>query len=464
MENKNIKIIALVAILVLLSGMMGFAIAGNPVSTNTYLLTGSMPRFADVAVDKFTNGTYFARDIASFNYTSSGTAAVTVINAAIDAVTSGGTVSIAPATYALTSSILMDNDNVTLSFQKGSLLTTANAMNAPAIYVTADNTEILNPTIDGNAVNQATPNPQGNYATYSVGVMILGDNNLVEGAYIYNERLIGIDVADGSHNSITKNRITNIGWNGINTSPGAENTVVTFNDVSASDDVGIADAGVNNEISTNYIHDLSGAATSGSGSTQWGIELMDEGSGSKAFGNRIINALIGISSTQNNSEIKENYIENTKRAIHINDNLEKITVSGNNIKNWDTTQGYDPAIKLDNAKDVEVSGNRLESSRSVAKGIYVYGGSVNSSLLENSFILALTGDTLAIYIDNGVGTKISQNIFTGQLGLAITADGLRTFVWDNHFVGTTDDVDDAGTTVYGNNFWKDASYDTTPPA
>lgn len=120
----------------------------------------------------------------------------------------------------------------------------------------------------------------------------------------------------------------------------------------------------------------------------------------------------------------------------------------------------------DLSSDLEIANNIFASGY---RGIYfegngAAGGCSTSSIHGNRFDTSDYGIQMS---GNSDGNSIRNNYF-GAIGSGITISAGTcdiNFISENDFNACTDDVADSGTgTVFGNNLWKDGSYDTTPPA
>ena len=433
----------------------------TPTETYTYIISVSGSNY------QMTNGTTGHIDYQSTNATQ-------VINAAIGNLTQGGgSILFSSGTYNLNGSITGTNkDDITLAFENGATLFVANGMNAPAILLNnANNWLIQNPTINGNAINQAVGG-----GSRAHGVEIDSSNNSrVDGAYIYNVRLFGFYTLTNVVNvGIANSKITNCGWNGITLggdNAGELSLYAINNEVAYCSDVGITNYGYSNTVQNNYIHDMNGTTGfqgSGIAGSQWGIGV--EGGGNDTItGNTILNcwsgivisATTGLASNLNN--ISFNKVQNsTSVAIEISNDFNLI--NGNIIIQWDALDVYAGGIYLDSTANYNtVTANILNCTNPNAQGIVIYGGTGNQ-ITSNSINAPTNQVNNGINVQNGSNnTIITQNLIVGCGGSGIKVDsGVNTVIKNNDLtqVASYTKIGNSGTTtsIYTNPGYNPVGY------
>jgi len=159
------------------------------------------------------------------------------------------------------------------------------------------------------------------------------------------------------------------------------------------------------------------------------------------------------------------------QGIYIDANggsLECIFIEGNIIHNL-TRNGiflYDVSDGTITIRNNEIYNN---GQHSVYGGDAVYGhSSFNGTLViqSNDFYDSQKTKTQGgIHIDgNSIYGRMLGNRIEVITGLDLASDSDYWFCDGNDFRGCSDDVvDNSGTTIFGNNLWKDGSYSTTPP-
>jgi len=387
--------------------------------------------------------TYHARPGRNTGLTAySGATAATVINQAIAALTSGGDIYFKQGIYTITASIVDGgNSDINLIFEKGAKLTAGNALNLPVIYLTSvSRWRVKGMEIDGNKANQTAPDGSG--APQTDGFWAHGCNDIiVSDAYIHDCGRFGANFDYSStYSGIENSHITLCGWNGINLG-NLYTDVGLFavnNEVSHCSDVGITTYGTSCRIVGNYIHHMDG--TAGYINSQWAIGL--EGS----------------DGTIGNNIISQNRITTTGTAIAVVSGRPGNIITDNMITNI-SLASYSGALIIYSANNT-IKGNRITSTDADVVAMWIEG---NNNLIQGNIMIAVRGIRTGDNCDN---TFINANWFQcSTVGILIPyASNDNTRIIENDFDACTDDVDVSGTgTIFGNNVWKDGTYDNSPP-
>jgi len=430
------KIYLLLALLVC-SGMLVTITSASPTESSVTLSSSGVvqqpPATTYSYIIRVSGSNYQMTDGTTGQIDYQSTKATQVINAAIGNLTQGGSILFSAGTYNLNGSITGENKgNITLAFENGATLFVANGMNKAAIVLTGcSNWLIQNPTINGNAANQAVGGGSRPH-----GIEIVSSNNCqVDGAYIYNCRLFGFyTFSNAVHNGITNSKIFNCGWNGMNLGGDANeySNYAIHNEVAYCSDVGITSYGFDNVIQDNYVHDMNGTTGYGGG-TRWGIGV--EGGGNTTItGNHVVNCEVGIKfdydengaadGNSNSNTASSNRIEHCLTAgmeIYSDYN----TVSDNEFLQWDYASTWKNAITIGGDNNL-ISGNTLNSTFSTSVGVVLETGSNN---------------------------EISSNDFITQAGVQVHAGVTNTIIRNNDFSlcrGTKISDSGTGTTIIGN--------------
>ncbi len=303
------------------------------------------------------------------------------INYAISNLVDGQSILFKAGLYRLNGTIYLETKNdITFYFENDAILFITNQMNSPAIhFYDCNNCKILNPTIDGNAINQAMPN-------YNEGVYFEScKNSYVYGGCIYNCAQFGFLAASwGSDNVGIENcKLFNNGWNGITLGGYSSNENYFYainNEVAYSSDVGISTY-ANAVIRGNYVHDLNGT-TGGGGNASWGIAV--EGNGNAMIINNNITRLkIGICSAVGDKNILEfNNIYSFSDAgiIVVTSNN---TVSSNQIYDFPWNGSWTFAVQVYGDHN-NLTNNIINSNSETSMGFLVAQGAFLNKIQSNN--------------------------------------------------------------------------------
>ena len=361
-----------------------------------------------------------------------------VINSVIGNATDGDTIYVKSGLYVLGATITDHSKNgITLILERGAILKADTNLNDNVIYISNVNYwRIIGGEIDGNKANQ-NGTPDGDDLN---GVLMEQvTHSSVESVYIHHCKRTGVQFSYPCHHGGVRDcHLAYNGWNGITLGGNIdfEDGYAINNWVEHSSDVGISMYAIDTTITGNHVTDMD--QTDGYNNAGWGI--------SQEKGRECI--------------IANNVVENVKKAYTISSITTRCIISNNVAKDWDRTGEYLAAIAVHGDYNL-ISNNHLYTTEATTNGIRLYGGTYNK----------VDGNTIecagnAVYVgDNGNYNDITNNWIKGATGVRIVAGCDYTFISENNFDLSTDDISDSGNnTRYGNNLWKDGSYDNTPPA
>ena len=207
--------------------------------------------------------------------------------------------------------------NVSLNFESGAELVAGKNLDSPVLFLNnANNCYVSGVTIDGNAANQAI----GTYPLFSNGILIVGSDDEVVDATVFNCRVMGVMIStygsvQGSvGDGVIGCKLYDCGWNGFGVeNPHNIDCYATNNVVYGCSDVGISTYGTDTQIMGNYVHDMNGT-TGGGGNAEWGIAV-EGGSNATITQNTVQNCSIGIEdSGLNNCIISKNLVISASQA------------------------------------------------------------------------------------------------------------------------------------------------------
>jgi hypothetical protein len=346
-------------------------------------------------------------------------------NTALGYLPTGGSIYTNTGTYTLNSSITANNvDNITMAFNSSALLYADNALNAPVILtINCDNWSFENVTISGNAENQVAG--AGN-ALSPNGISIRGGSNvLIDNATIYNCRVYGIIIwaystfGDAHDSGVTNSDVYNCGWNSITV--GDLDNYVTNCNIYGSSDVGVSLYGVSTLVNKNYIHDLNGT-TGGGGNAKYGVATEgDVPAYSLITNNTCLNLGTGVFLNQGYNIVTNNSFTNCNNTV-VSATVGYDTITRNTITNWGYGAGYYPSgVLFDNSDNNIVSFNIFSTSNTdwANYGVIVVGGSVNSSICNNTITMTMEG--YGVYVDAGTDNLIIEgNTIQCDVGIRIS--------------------------------------------
>jgi hypothetical protein len=393
----------------------------------------------------FSNSSYYAINGTTGQYVNSWTS--TNVNTLFNnAIQSNTNVHVNDGTYSGVISISGKN-NVVLTFSKGATLFVPNSGNAPALTLTnCNNWLIQNPTINGNAANQANAAGAGGLAMTENGIMIEPNstNIHVDGANITNCGQWGFR-ADNDGNStmrnigITNSIITFCGWNGIGYSAGTIDGYIENNEIAYCGDVGIGTWGSGTKITHNYIHDMNG--TAGYNNAHGGIGL---------------ESLLNYRPYGISNFVSENTINNTAVGIGLGLAVNNNTISQNTISNSATDAIYAASCNY-NVFD----GNIISNVSASGVGIWLYGGCLYSSIVNNHIAdVGTSGNGYGIALNLASFSVVSGNYVSdvGYDGISVNGNNNKlslNYIWNN--VNTNFNVYGSNNLISQNQAWNTAA-------
>ena len=351
--------------------------------------------------------TTYAQNCATGAVAYSGANPATVINDAIAALTSGGSVYIEAGTYTFTTA------PINLGGGTVAAIGTTDASGAKAVsnveLYGAGNSTILSEGTNLNAAvigvldangwnindlqvngNRASQSAVGNGPPYLIGIVLFNSNNdVVEHCYVHDDKTYGMEIY-GTSDNILDNWVVNSNANGI-ILYGGSNYLVEGNSVVGASDVGISISGMetNSPItnvlcSGNFISEMNLGVSPFQEDTGEGILIGDNGPATSVTvsGNQVSTVLFGVYSGP---------------AVGTNDN---ITISGNHVSSatedgidvWTTTgatvQGNTVngaglyGIGIWSGSDITVSGNTITAA--VGGSIYVNPSATDVTVENNT--------------------------------------------------------------------------------
>ncbi len=409
------------------------------------------------------SGVNYIQSVSTGSNVYSSSSVVKTFSTAFGLVSSGGTITVLPATYTAAATVYMEYcTGVTLVFQSGAVLTIGNGVDGTVLNIWYDtNCTFVNLSINGNAQNQVT----GSGAT-SCGVKIYDSSGcFVTGSTITNCAMQGFvandDVAGDLPNGIVNSTITFCGWNGITLGTGGPDTIGAYainNTVAYCSDVGITNYGIGDYVVGNFIHDMNGI-TGGGGNAHWGVGVEDNGY-DLISNNIMVNCRIGISivgtvstgyPVQSNLVIY-NSITNCSTGIVTSDTGYD-TITRNQITDW--SSGYNFGIREEDGTNNIITSNTLISSGTSAgygqAAIYSLNTS-NSSICDNTVTTQLSADDIGVLIGGGTnGTVIEGNNIQAGTGVYIgsgiygSSSCNNNRLYQNNLNNCTTPITDSGT-------------------
>jgi hypothetical protein len=457
MRKTNISL--LVAIISILP-LVQFAVSGGLPESNVTLTLNN----TGIIRSEGSSVSYMIYQSAGTNYIQnastglnvySSSSVVSTFSTAFRLVSSGGKITVFPATYTVTTSHIEMTGvtNVTVAFEPGAVLTISNGLDVTVLeLVNCVNCTLINPQINGNGLNQNTPWLTDGILFYDCSGCLAVNASITN---CYRDGFaISDDVAGNQPNGIVNSTITFCGWNGMTLGAGGLDTIGAYainNTVAYCSDVGITNYGVGNRIIGNYIHDMNGTTNT---KAHWGIGVEANGYDLIA-NNTIVNSGTGISIAPDTSHFVQsnfviyNDIVNCSTGICVADTGYD-TVTHNRVTNWGS--GYAFGIMLYWGQNYIVSYNTINSNSVYeAKSIYCYNvanafifnntittvttpaysygvyveAGVNTTMIEGNNVQALYG--VVIHTSNCINNKISQNSL-GNCTTAITNSGTGTII------------------------------------
>lgn len=209
----------------------------------------------------------------------------------------GATVLVKSGSYFVDGPWEIRKNNVEIVFESGAVLTSSSASNTlvsdqeGAISINANYVVITGVTINGNGLNMY-PAPMSwvntnDYHQLWDGIDIVGDNNLIRGATLYNIRCYGVYVRYGNYNGVINSKIYNIGANGITTGYADSSRVLNYfvnNELWSIGDVGISSYDATTIYTGNWVHDLHSSLTmNGYNNAGWGLACEDGGGNPSSY-------------------------------------------------------------------------------------------------------------------------------------------------------------------------------------
>lgn len=358
----------------------------------------------------------------------------------------GSSIEVGSGVYTVTSSWSMANiNNVTVDFEDGAKLIAANSLNDPVLLLNnADNCTVTGVTIDGNAVNQLAY-PAVLYPHFPEGIMIVGSNNLITSAYIYDVRMLGVDIR-GNDDGTTNSKIYTCGWNGWSVADNYTGCYCEKNEIAYCSDVGADSYGIGTLIKNNYIHDMNGttgAELPGS-SAHYAIaleawSLSDYPYNNTVTGNTVDNSLYGIVVNtssfpvpMNGNTISSNVFDNCSNPVILGSSYN--IVDANQIANCST--GNNAIYLTLDASFNTISGNTISQN---TYGIELTGGCPNNTISLND----ISGSGYAGVEVGSNNNYISQNqISQRTIGIIVDSGVLGNVLIGNNIAGATDPIYD----------------------
>lgn len=410
--------------------------------------TANVVSIADYTIDKV-GSTYYARPGIGTGYTAYSNADATiVIQAALDALTTGGKVYIKQGLYDNLNAIEVNNANIIIEGE-GKFTTILKLKNGfdtgktfasypKFIAIAANGITIRNLQLDGNAAGQTYQWAPGNvtgrihgiYTGYSVvNGWVTPYDFLLENSYIHDFTEFGFWAAQLDRGEIRNCYFKDNQENNINGSVGATNLVIHHSVFSGSASVSVAISGTNNEVSDCQIRDGNIAG----GGTCWGGEFMAP-IRSKFIDNVITGFNEGIVSGNagHDNNIEYNIISNVLTNAITMTGDSSSTIKSNNINGFGNN-----GITLVGCEEMDISGNtvsNLTGSGTAALNLTNTGGTYSiNNIIKNNILINLHG-----------------------YGINIAASCNNNIVTDNYIDGTAwGDVNNASTgTIWKGNYGK----------
>lgn len=361
-----------------------------------------------------------------------------VLQGAINALTTGGSIVMAQGIYDGLSPMNVAVDNISIQGQ-GKYLTKlklkasadTGSSTIAMFYCYNDNFSLSGVELDGNGINQTKIDNGSTGIAKSSGVIVEGGSYpIIKDCYIHDFTSFGIWFFDQDNGLIENCRLEDNYWNNITFGYTSSNNIARNCVTKGSGDVSISLYGTDNYAINCFIGDCDG--DKGSQNSRWGIGFETHG-GSEPISTR--NKAIGNTITG----------ENTMIAIRVDNNSVDGEVKGNTI--FGLTTDYSAGIVIDNADNYTISGNTVYD---VAGNGFRGGNLTNSSILNNH----ITGITIieAMRLSTGsTGNVISGNTGIGVYGMQVDSGADNNRFIANTFTGNAtgrDFVDEGSSNTY----------------
>jgi len=388
------------------------SIGGGSVANGTYTLPYSFTIYKS-------GSTYYAENSNGGVPYSSATFS-TVWTSVLGALSNGGTIKMKPATYTVTTTLGDgDRNNIEVRCEEGVKLVAQNSLLVPMLQVIGQHDwNWYGGELDGNKANQ------GNY-TGDTTAMEYNDcyDCDVDGVYMHDFLQFGFRTLACTNCGIRNSHVAYVLWNGIYVGSGSwppEHGYAINNFVEHSADIGIALAANYSICSNNRVRDCNDTGGSSDWDAYTGIGIRIEG---PSYG----------------CIVENNVVENCATG----------------------------GIYINNAQFCKISGNIIQNTDLSGAGAYaIYASTTSYSMFDNNIIYNTgTGGGLQLNTNCDYNDVKGNKFAVCPVGLHISnANDDQNFVDGNNFDACTDDIVDSGTsTRWGNNLWKDGSYDNTPP-
>jgi len=427
----------------------------------------------------------------------SGTLPEVVINDAITALKSGGSVFIEAGTYTFTTAINVAGYRSAIGANgvngvelygagNGTILQIGTNLNGAVLTVAyGSGWSVHDLQINGNRGSQSD---SGESSQYLFGInFVFGGNDVIEHCYVHDDKSNGINVYGGTQDSILDNWVVNSNANGITVDTGSQYTI-QGNSVVGASDVGISIAGDDTQTgaaglvtyvtcSGNFVKNINLGVSpydinSGDGIligdvgaaehvTVTGNTVENAGSSSSGVGSGIqsyppssvtnldvtisnnviysspegIHIAYTTSADVSGNVIDDVYSSSSKSAVYIESSGSGVSITGNSIENVGTTNGYGI---YNNANGVAISGNTVSTFTAGAAGIFQ---NANNGLIQSNTITDVDSDGgYAVWINNGASyNTISGNVITlghsDSSHIDVAPNALGNVISGNNFMG-----------------------------
>jgi hypothetical protein len=374
---------------------------------------------------------YFAQNCQSAALTSSGTAAETVINAAISALTTGGKIVIANGTYTFTTAPInlgggnyaaigsTSVSNIEL-YGEGNATVLMAGTNLNAVVIGVANVGgwyIHDLQVNGNRAQQSASGVSG-IGLDGIWASTTGTNDeTIEHCYIQNAKTYGI-VIGGYNEQILNNRVVDSGANGIQVNPGSDD-LIQGNIVNEAPQVGISLAGYTGEgplAHTNCIGNI--ISNIGGGAKDWGVGIAigDNGIATQIVvsNNQVTNATQGIESVGdggNNTDIQisDNIVNSTTQYGIFGASTNTLSVEGNIVSDYSE---YGMRF-LTPETNVKVTDNSIHAN--ITRGYGAIQVTVPYTLIQGNYV----NDMIDVY---GSGDSVIGNTVIASTSIGINLD------------------------------------------
>jgi parallel beta-helix repeat protein len=387
------------------------------------------------------SGTNYIQDAAGRTVYSSLNVEQT-FSTAFSLVSSGGTITVSPGVYTATASVHMQNcRNLKLVFEDGAILTIADNVNAPVLFLqSCSNIQLVNLFIDGNRAGQTT-------AWITDGILMYNCNNCsVINSTITNCYRDGVAISDDESGHLPSGivgcTVTFCGWNGITLGAGSEYTVGAYainNTVAYCSDVGITSYGVGSIIVGNYIYDMNGTTST---QAHWGIGVEAHGYSyiarniiSNCGSGIVIAPDVGFNVSSN--LIIDNEVYNCSTGICAADDGYDV-ITRNKIIGWGSSYAF--GITLYWGKNYIASENLLINNlnNNEIRSIYTYSIS-NSSIYNNTITAKLTVPySYGISLEKTNKIILEKNRIQAKYGVIIASDCANNLIYQNDLSNCTE--------------------------